>query len=130
MLSQVLEANDKMGHRLHGFLCDRVELTHQFSLGNVSTKQLDKLFAELIEIVELCDVVLQVPTHCLPVQRYHELSYLGDVSLGHCEEFGGMVRLPCSKVCVDVCFRVGLAVVAMIRVRHGVFLEIVEKLRR
>ena len=38
-----------------------------------------------------------------------------------------MVRLPCSKVCVDVCFRVGLAVVAMIRVRHGVFLGIVEK---
>ena len=34
LLSPVLEANDEFGYHLRGFLCDRVELTHQFQLGN------------------------------------------------------------------------------------------------
>ena len=41
-----------------------------------------------------------------------------------------MVPLPCRKVNEDVCFHIGFVVLAMIRVQHGVFLGIVEKIHR
>ena len=65
LIPQVLKPYDELWYYLGPFLSYRVKLAHEIPLGNAPMEQLDELFSELVEVGELCNVVLRVPFHCL-----------------------------------------------------------------